>query len=724
MTAHDLIFDPHSCVKCLVLVASKRGVETSLPRLLHDYAIRQEVPSDRLLLRMAGDLGLRAKLSRLTFDSLSVVEEAYPLMARLTNGHWVVLAAFRHDTGTVAVWDPSRPRPRMMFFDRTGFESIWTGEVLYSKAKKRNASDITFNINWFVAEALRQKTLFANVALLILAGHVLGLLSPMFFQLVIDKVLPHHSYSTLYVLVLGILGVSLFETLFDSLRQFLTLVATNKIDVRVNDRVFAKLVSLPIDFFERSSTGVLVKHVQQAQTIRTFLTGSLFQTLLDSTMLLIATPLLFMYSAKLAAIVLLFSGLIACVIGAVLRPFRRRLEDLYAAEGQRQALLVETIQGMRTVKSLALEPTQRRDWNDRAAETVLQTYRVGKMSLGAMSIVQFLSKTMPIAVIGFGAQSVFDGTLTVGALVAFNMLSGRVVNPLVQIVGLVHSYQQVSLSVRMLGSVMNASSERPGGGLRPPIHGGIEFEGVTFRYTSDTPPALDEVSFTVAPGTIFGVVGRSGSGKTTLTRMMQGLYVPQSGLIRLDGMDCREIDLVHLRSHIGVVLQDNFLFHGTVRDNIGVAKPDATMNEIMEAASLAGASEFIERLPRGFDTMLEENAANLSGGQKQRLAIARALVTQPRILILDEATSALDPESEAIVQANLKKIAEGRTLIVVSHRLASLVEADAIVVLERGKVEAIGPHHDILKTSKIYRMLWMQQTRHMTRSDLLHDDDH
>ncbi|GEO81523.1 peptidase domain-containing ABC transporter [Pararhodospirillum oryzae] len=708
------IVDPHSALKCLVLVARHRGIEMSVPRLLHDYAIGNTTPNDTLLLRIARSMGLRARYGRIGWKNLKDMGEALPLIARLKNGNWVVLAGFRAEDSKVAVWDPLADVPEMMFLDEATFGPAWAGEVMYLKVR-RNLDDPSrkFDIAWFIPEILRQKRLFIDIAIIVLVTHFLGLLSPVFFQLIIDKVLPHESYSTLYVLVLGILGAVLFETGFGVLRQYLTLFATNKIDIRVNDRIFSKLVSLPVHFFENSSTGVLIKHMQQAQSIRGFLTGSLFQTLLDCTMLLVALPMLILYSAKLTLIVIVFSALIAGVIASVLKPFRRRLEELYNADGRRQALLVETISGMRTVKSLALEPLQRRTWNDRSAETVAQTFRVGKLALGSMGVVELLSKAMPIAVIAVGTQSVFDGTLTVGALVAFNMLSGRVVGPLVQIVGLIQAYQQVSLSVRMLGSIMNTPSERGGVGLRPQIKGGLQFDEVTFRYSPDTAPALNEVSFDVRPGSIFGLVGRSGSGKTTITRMMQGLYTPQSGIIRLDGTDIREIDLVHMRSHIGVVLQDNFLFRGTVRENIAAARPDATLADVMEAARLAGADEFIERLPKGFETALEENASNLSGGQKQRLAIARALVTEPRILILDEATSALDPESEAIIQANLKKIALGRTLIIVSHRLSTLVEADAILVMDRGRIDCVARHHELLARSEIYRTLWTQQTKHM-----------
>lgn len=310
---------------------------------------------------------------------------------------------------------------------------------------------------------------------------------------------------------------------------------------------------------------------------------------------------------------------------------------------------------------------------------------------------------------------VFGGEMTVGALVAFNMLSGRISGPLIQMVTMVHEYQEVALSVRMLGEIMNQKLEveGKGEGLRADLKGKIEFENVSFRYGAEGAPALDDVSFTIRAGSVFGVVGRSGSGKTTLTRLISGLYPIQAGLIRIDGIDAREIDLAHLRKSIGVVLQENFLFRGTVRENIACVKPDASFSQIAQAAQLAGADEFIERLPRGFDTMLEEDAHNLSGGQKQRLAIARALVTDPRLLILDEATSALDSESEAIVRRNLRHIADGRTVIIVSHRLSMLADADAILIVDRGRIADLGAHDQLLARCATYRQLWNQQVRHV-----------
>jgi ATP-binding cassette subfamily B protein len=324
---------------------------------------------------------------------------------------------------------------------------------------------------------------------------------------------------------------------------------------------------------------------------------------------------------------------------------------------------------------------------------------------------QMLDRLMTVLIIWLGASLVFDGTLTVGALIAFQMLAGRVTSPLVRLVGLVHQYQEAALSVEKLGFVMNARQEWGAGrhGARPRLSGDIVFDRVSFRYAPDLPNVLKEISLTIKNGSTLGIVGPSGSGKTTLTRMLQKVYFPTTGTIRINNCYLNELDTAHLRQNMGVVLQENFLFRATIADNIRAGQSVATREQIIQAALLAGADEFIVKLPQGYDTMLEEGAKNLSGGQRQRLAIARALLTQPEILILDEATSALDPESERIVRENLTKIAKDRTVIIVSHRLSMLKDADSIIVLENGKRVGHGPHDELLKTCHLYRHLWHQQ---------------
>lgn len=706
----------HTNLQCLVLVGRHHGVDLSPERLIHDYAVGEQAVPMRQLLRMAKDAGLRARNIQTTWRALFQMGDAYPLLAELENGNWVVIAgaAGEGDNEMIRILDPLAQRPEFILLDEAQFSKRWRGSIILVKRSYRlSDNDQPFGFRWFVPEIVRQRSLLRDVALAAFVLYGLGLATPIFFQLVIDKVLVHETYATLTVLTIGIGIALIFDAGFGFLRRYLLLYATNKIDIRVATRTFGHLLNLPIALFEQASAGVLVKHMQQTGRIREFLTGRLFLTLLDGLSLLVFLPVLLLYSVKLTLVVLGFAALVGLTVMMLVGPFQRRLQALYQAEGERQALLVETVHGMPTVKSLALEPRQRRVWDDRSAESISVRFRVEKISAVAQSLTGLLEKLMSVAIIGLGALDVFSGTLTIGALVAFNMLAGRVSGPLVQIVTMVHEYQEVALSVRMLGEVMNQRPEQHGRGrgLRPDLQGQIEFDNVSFRYGADGAPALDAVSFSVPAGSVFGIVGKSGSGKTTVTRLIQGLYPIQQGLVRMDGFDSREIDLVHLRKSIGVVLQDSFLFRGTVRDNIAAAKPDATLEEIATAARMAGAEEFIERLPRGFETKLEENASNLSGGQKQRLAIARALITNPRLLILDEATSALDPDSEAIIRQNLRQIAHGRTVVIVSHRLSTLADADAILVIERGKVADMGRHDQLLSRCMTYRHLWSQQTR-------------
>jgi len=708
---------PPTSLQCLVTVARHHGLDLSVERLRHAYALAGTPIRRSLLLRMAEEAGLRAQHAHLTWDALMRLGQAYPALAELANGNWVVIsAAGKTSAGeeAVEIFDPLAERSGALIVPRASFCANWHGDVILVKRSHAPSEDSRpFGFRWFVPELFRQRRLFAEVAVAAILLYALGLVVPIFFQLVIDKVLVHESFTTLYVLSAGVVVALLFDAVFTFLRRYLLLYATNRIDIRIATRTFAHLLALPISFFESISAGVLVKHMQQASRAREFLTGRLFLTLLDAASLIVFLPVLFFYSSRLTFLVLGFAASIGIVVGVLVGPFRRRLYSLYQAEGERQALLVETVHGMRTVKSLALEPLQRRVWDDRSAQAVSMRFRVEKVSATAQSITGLVEKLMSVAIVGFGALDVFNGTMTVGALVAFNMLAGRVSGPLVQIVTMVHEYQEVALALKMLGQVMNQrperDAERPG--LRPPLAGRIEFERVTFRYGADGAPALNDVSFTIPAGGVFGIVGRSGSGKTTLTRLIQGLYPIQQGLLRIDGFDSRELDLVHLRAAIGVVLQDNFLFRGTVRDNIACVKPSASFEEIARAACLAGADEFIERLPRGYETILEENAENLSGGQKQRLAIARALVTDPRLLIFDEATSALDPESEAIIRQNLRFIAAGRTVIIVSHRLSMLADAETILVLDGGHIADIGSHDQLVARCTTYRQMWNQQTR-------------
>ncbi len=703
----------HPSIHCLVAVARHHGLGFSTDAVTDEFG--QAVvaqPSPAQLRAIARHLRLRARLRRIDWTELSMLEGVFPLMIRLRDGGACLIAGVSGDPGqrAAALIDPRSPAVRTV--DRNALETLWTGEVLFlAPERSRDAGDEAFGMGWFLKEVLLQRSAFRDIALASFALAVVALGLPVFTQLVIDKVLVHQNTATLIVLTLGVLLAVVFETVFAYLRQYLLLAATRRIDMRLARQSFARLLSLPVDYFERRAAGLVARQVQQVQTIRNFLTGSLFFTALESLLFILFLPVLIWYSPVLTAIVVAIAAVLALTILALVGPFRRRLDRLALAESVRQGMLVETLHGMRTVKALAIEPALRRQWDDRSAEVIELTLGVMKVSITAQALTQLLQRLMAIAIIGFGAWLVFERELSVGALIAFQMLSGRVTGPLVQMVGLVHEYQQVLVSARMLADVMNHPPEqRASDGVRPPVSGAIVIDSVRFTYPGAALPALERVSLDIRAGEVIGIVGRSGSGKTTLARLLQGLDFAQQGVIRIDGVDLREFDLAWLRRNVGVVLQENFIFRGSVRDNIAMARPSASLEEVMQAARAAGADEFIEKLPQGFDSLLEENAANLSGGQRQRLAIARALLLRPKVLIFDEATSALDPESEAIVMRHLSLIAAGRTVILISHRLSTLVRSDRIAFLEEGRLLAAEPHLRLLDCCPAYRRLWTQQT--------------
>lgn len=703
-----------SAVLALSALAHAGGIELAPEPLHRRYGLGSKEPSAELLTRIASENGFKAKSERLSFEELGRLKGLFPVMVRMKQGNWQLLVALlpADDPVRVAVLDPQSKSVQVQELTKAAFVERWSGEVVIARRSFAVDEDRQpFGFLWFLREIGKQSSAFRDVAATSIILSFLGLAAPLFTQLVIDKVLMHENMSTLVVLTVGVVAVLLFETAFTFLRQFLMLGATNKIDMRLTRLAFTHLMSLPIQYFETRSAGVILRNVYQLEKVRGFFTGSLFGTILECVGLLIFGPILFLYSPTLAMVVIAYTLLMAAVIVALIKPYQVRLDALFSAEGRRNSMLVEAIHGMRTVKSLAIEPAKIREWNERSANSILRQFTVAKISISANAVTHILERLSTISVIVIGAMMIFDQKMSLGALIAFQMISGRVTGPLVAIVGLVHQYQETALSLKLLAEVMDHPVEgnAGGGGLRPAIHGGITLDQVSFRYPGATNPALMDVSLRIQPGQVIGVVGRSGSGKTTLTRLIQALYTVNEGVVRIDGVDIREIDLGYLRSNIGVVLQDNFMFRGTVRENIAASRPNAPMREVIAAAQAAGADEFIERLAQGYDTMLEENASNLSGGQKQRLAIARAILPEPRLLILDEAASALDPESEAIFIRNLAKIAKGKTVLMVSHRLSTLVKSDAILVFDRGRIADAGRHEALLSRCAPYQLLWRQQ---------------
>ncbi len=709
-----------SLLGSLVIAARHRGLHLSVEQLVRDHLLEPGAPNVSQLLRVAEAEGLRTSLVRLDLGQLPTLAKVLPTIVLLRNGSAMVLREINDGAQLpyVVLQDPNAREDLPLTLDHARFSAAWTGEVILLKRDYRiRDEDQPFGLRMLVGQLLRDRRIARDVGIAAIFLSLLAVSPILFWRVLIDRVLYYGSLDTLTVLCVGMAVLLCFETVFSYLRRYLVLYATQRVDAMMSTFIFDKVIALPIDFFERQSVGEVTRDMGEVWKIRNFLTGQLFGSVLDSVVLLVFLPIMFFFSPLLTLLVLAVCGIICAFILLKLPTLRQKAGAVFGAEGDKGAFLVETLHGIRTVKALALDARRRRDWDVKVAKAAHLRFDEGKEANVIQTVVLPLERLMTSGVF---ALAVFFAVVTkdpvyVGALTAFMMLTQRVAQPLVQLSQMVTQYDEVRLALEVIAKLVNQTPEEGHGksGVRTPIVGNVEFANVRFRYQGTNSPALDGVSFTIPEHTIFGVMGRSGSGKTTVTRLLQMLHSNYEGLIKIDGTDVRQYDVDHLRANVGVVLQENFLFSGTIRETIAAGKPDATFDEIVLAARLAGAEEFIERLPRGYETFIYEGSPNLSGGQRQRLAIARALITNPRILILDEATSALDAESEAIVNANILRIAKDRTLIIISHRLSSLVTADAILVLERGKVEDIGRHQELMERCEIYSHLWQQQHRHL-----------
>jgi ATP-binding cassette, subfamily B, bacterial HlyB/CyaB len=709
-----------TALRALIRAARHYGLTLDAQQLIRNYPFDTEEPSTAQLLKMAEGVGLRGKLIRINRGELTKLATQVPAILLLPNGKAALINRVEQvDGACFALIDELESQGGLTaLYDEPRLFEFWTGEVIVLKLRWRVAGvDRPFGFAWLVGQLLKERRLFRDIAVAAFLISLLALLPPIAFMIMIDRVLSNHSIATLQILGIVLLGMISFETIFGYLRRHLIWVATARIDARINLYVFDKLLNLPMSFFERMPTGMINAKIGQIWHIRQFLTGELFGTLLDSVTLIVLVPVLFILNWKLACLVVVLALSVMGIYIAFLPALRRRHGDVIIAEQKMASHQVETIYGIRTVKSLSLDGLKRQQRDQRVAEVVEAHQAFDRLANVPQTMVTPLERLIYSGSFFFGCyMALSDPTgATIGTVVAFAMLSGRVASPFVQLASAINSFEHARGALSEVASVMNVPPEegRSGTGLKLAVSGRIVFQDVRFRYSAGAPYALDGVSFEIPHGTIFGVMGRSGSGKTTLARLLQGLNRDYEGLIKLDGMDLREMDLDYLRSSIGVVPQENFLFSGTVRENISIARPKSSFDKVVQAAQLAGAEEFIERLPKGYDTVVEEGAVNFSGGQRQRLAIARALLVDPPILILDEATSALDAESEAIVNANLMRIAQNRTVIIITHRLSSFAMAHSILVLERGKFYDIGRHEELVVSCDIYRSLWSQQNRHL-----------
>ncbi|MFG1473823.1 type I secretion system permease/ATPase [Xanthobacter agilis] len=690
----------------LVLMLRFHGVAAEADQLRHQLGVAQVGTAD--MLRSARAFGLKARMVSSGWRKLS--STPLPAIAALKDGTFVILAKVSDDAALIH--DPASGRPLQLA--REAFEAQWSGRLLLLTRRAR-FSDLArrFDISWFIRAMHKYRALLGEVLAASLFLQVLALISPLFFQVVIDKVLVHRGLTTLDILVVGLVVVSVFEALLGALRTHVFAHTTNRIDVELGARLYRHLMGLPIAYFEARRAGDSVARVRELENIRSFLTGSALTLVVDLVFAFVFIAVMFMYSATLTFIVLASFPIYIGVSAGVTPLFRRRLEDKFNKGAENQALLVESVTGVETLKAMAVEPQMQRRWEEQLAAYVSASFKVQNLGNWASQSVQLTAKLVTAATLYFGARLVVDGSLTVGELVAFNMLASRVSQPVLRLAQVWQDFHQARISIDRLGDILNTAPEpshAPGRAALPAIRGAIRFDHVAFRYRTGGQIVLPDLSLDIAAGQVVGIVGPSGSGKSTLAKLVQRLYVPEGGRVLIDGVDLAMVDVAWLRRQIGVVLQENVLFNRSVRENIALADPTMSMERVVEAARLAGAHDFILELPQGYDTAVGERGNGLSGGQRQRIAIARALVTNPRILIFDEATSALDYESERAVQQNMARIANGRTVIIIAHRLSTVRQADRILTLERGRLVEDGNHEALVRAGGRYASLHQLQS--------------
>ena len=694
-----------SGLAALVLLLRFNGVGVNSEQILHRFGGDIGVPE---MLRCAKEFGLKARTSQSKWQRL--INMPLPGIVVLRDGRCLVLAKANKDQ--VLLQDPFSPRPTLM--SRSDFEAIWDGRLILM-TRRAGLVDLSrrFDISWFLGAIHKYRHLLGEVLLASFFLQLFALVSPLFFQVVIDKVLVSRTLSTLDVLVIGLVTISIFETILGILRTYLFAHTTNRIDVELGARLFRHLLALPISYFQARRVGDSVARVRELENIRNFLTSSALTLVIDLFFTFVFLAVMFIYSPLLTAIVIgafpFYIGISVCATPF----FRQRLDEKFARGAENQAFLVESVTGVQTLKSMAVEPQMQRRWEEQLAGYVAASFRVISLGNTASQTVQLVNKLVIAGVLYFGAKLVIDGSLTVGELVAFNIFAGRVSTPVLRLAQMWQDFHQARLSVARLGDILNTPAEptfSPGRAALPAIRGDIVFEHVTFRYRIDGPEVLHDVSFSVPAGQVVGIVGPSGSGKSTLAKLVQRLYVPESGRVLVDGTDLAMVDSAWLRRQVGVVLQEDILFNRSIRDNIALAEPGTPIDRVIAAATLAGAHDFILELPEGYDTIVGERGSTLSGGQRQRIAIARAILGEPRVLIFDEATSALDYESERNVQRNMAQMSTGRTVIIVAHRLSTVRSADRILTLDHGRIVEDGTHDDLVRKGGRYAMLHRLQS--------------
>jgi subfamily B ATP-binding cassette protein HlyB/CyaB len=694
-------------LSCLATLFRFHGIAMGAEALGRELPSSEVIGSDDIV-RLARRQDLKARRSTSTYERLAAAP--LPALAGGKDGSFFIVGRCNEDKVLVHRGVGGAAEA----LTREAFEAIWDGSLIYI-TRRAMLSDFgrQFGISWFMQAIYKYRNLLSQVLVASFFLQIFALVSPLFFQVVVDKVLVHRGMTTLDVLLIGLVAVSIFETVLGALRTYVFSHTTNRIDVELGARLFRHLVALPLAYFGARRVGDSVARVRELENIRQFITGSSLTLVIDLFFTVVFLAVMAWYSWWLTFIVLVSLPLYAGISVALTPLFRARVEEKFRRGAENQAFLVEAVTGIETLKSMAVEPQMQRRWEEQLAGYVGSSFRVANLGNYASQSIQLISKLATAGILYFGAKAVISGDMTVGALVAFNMLASRVSQPVLRLAQVWQDFHQVRQSIQRLGDILNTPPEpaaTPGRGALPTIKGAIRLDHVKFRYRLDGPEVLRGVDIEIPAGQVVGVVGSSGSGKSTLAKLVQRLYVPESGRVLVDGIDLAMVDASWLRRQIGVVLQENVLFNRTVRENIALADPGMPLDHVVTAAKLAGAHDFILQLPEGYDTLIGERGGTLSGGQRQRIAIARALVTNPRILIFDEATSALDLESEQAIQRNMRHICHGRTVIIIAHRLSTVRQCDRIITIEQGRIVEDGKHDDLIRSGGRYALLHRVQT--------------
>ena len=686
----------------LVLIARLHGVAADAAQLRHQAGLAEDRFPEGELLRAARSLKFKSRI--VEFDRQTLADLPLPALLFDNDGNHFVLAKLKD--GRALVQEGSKGSPPAIIQAEQLFARA-SGRALLLASRASLVGDLArFDFSWFIPAIVKYRRLLGEVLGISLFIQLLGLVQPLMFQVVMDKVLTNRAYDTLTVVCMALLIASLVETALSALRNYLFAHTTTRMDVELGARLFRHLVHLPLAYFASRRVGDSVARIRELENIRNFLTGQALTAAMDLLFSVVFIAVMLVYSVRLTLIVVLSLVLYAAVSVALSPAIRRALDQKFSRGADNHSFLVESIAGSETLKAHAVEPQFERRWDNLLASYVTAGFRVSNLGNVGQQLIQLVGKLVTLGLLFYGAHLVIVGRLTVGGLVAFNMLAQRVASPILRLAQLWQDFQQIGVSMERLGDILNTRTELPPSAQTlPAIQGNIEFDGVGFRYAADGPLVLHDINLSIRQGEVIGIVGRSGSGKSTLTKLVQRLYVPERGRIRIDGIDLALADPAWVRRQTGVVLQENLLFNRSIRENIALADPGMPLEDVMRVARLAGAHEFITGFREGYDTLVGEHGTGLSGGQRQRIAIARALATNPRILIFDEATSALDYETERTIQQNMPALCSGRTVIIISHRLSAIRHADRILTLDNGTIVESGRHDELMGRRGLYAHL-------------------